>query len=82
MISTSFTPDIVCFVNNMFIHSKDEPEKITLTDAVYTMCSWVADDVEIPEGMTPEDLMTVWNHSVDLMNQYQDGIDDDDSEDF
>lgn len=72
--------DVIAFVNCLSYDG--EMEKIDLTDAVYNMCQWVVDGVEFPEGMTPEQYMYWWNHSIDVANKYTDGIEADDSDDI
>lgn len=78
--TTGFRLEVVCFVNNCSLHCSDCVEKLTLSDAVYNMCNWLADGVEFPEDMTPEELMAVWNYHVDSMNRYQDGLEPDDDD--
>lgn len=73
------SPDLICFINNLFIHCPETPEKMTLSDAVCNLCCWTVDDVEIPEGTTPEKVMLAWNWMVDEMNKYD--IDESDDSD-
>ena len=81
--SNGFRWEVVCFVNNCSLHCSEGMEKIYLSEAVYNMCNWLADDVELPEGMTPEELMTVWNHHVDYINSHAgDGLDFDDDDEI
>ena len=80
--SNGFRWEVVCFVNNCSIHCNEGMEKLDLSDAVYNMCNWLADGVEFPEDMTPEELMTVWNYHVDSMKRYQDGLEPDDDDEI
>lgn len=82
MSTATVYPEIVCFVNNCFIHNGADPEKIDLTDATYNLCSMMVDGVELPEGVTPFIYMHIWNNMVDSMNKYPDGIVSDDSDGF
>ena len=81
MTTIALNPIVVCFVNLMFTHADVEPGKIDLSDAIFMLCQWMAEGQDIPEGMTPGDLLVTWNHMVDCMNRYPDaiGTDDDDS---
>ena len=80
--SNGFRWEVVCFVNNCSIHCSEGMEKLGLSDAVYNMCNWLADGVEFPDDMTPEELMTVWNYHVDSMNRYQDGLEPNDDDEI
>ena len=73
--------EVIFFINSLYL-SREEQEKMTVSNAVYTMCQWTIDDVEYPEGMTPEQLAYWWNHSIDTANKYPDGFTADDSDDI
>ena len=40
---------------------ESEPEPMTAEDAAYTMSNWAAEDIEYPEGMTPDLMAAIWN---------------------
>ena len=85
MISTVSAPirwEVVMFVNNCHLYTTDNLEKINLSDATYNLCCMFADGVELPEGITPEEFMFAWNHSIDTMHRYDDLDDTDDSDEI
>jgi len=78
---TTTMAELTGFINNIFIHDSSDHEKMTLSDAVYNMCNWLADGVEIPEGITPEMVMMAWNRAIDAANMDA-GIFSDDSDEI
>lgn len=75
--------DMKAFVNNVFYHYDGTPEKITMQDAIIAFMQWIADDVEIPEGMTPAQFTLFWNRNVKKEQEWASAewfeADDDDS---
>ena len=41
--------------------AEGDPLPMTAEDAAYTMSNWAAEDIEYPEGMTPDLMAVVWN---------------------
>lgn len=82
MANTNLDFEIVYFLNNLSYDRADEWEKMDLSEAIFTMCEWMADGVEYPEGMTPEKLMVHWNHYIDSMHRHDDLDQTDDSDGF
>ena len=56
--------DIRCFVRSILLDGGTLHEPITKEDAAYTMTCWDDDDVECPEGMTPDLLANIWNIEI------------------
>lgn len=83
MTTSKKAPDseVIFFINGMYL-SEEEQVKITLSDAIYTMCEWTAEGVEYPEGMTPEQFMYWWNQSIDEAERYPDCFEADDSDEI
>lgn len=41
--------------------AEGDPLPMTAEDAAYTMSNWAAEDIEYPEGMTPDLMAAIWN---------------------
>ena len=52
--------EVVSFLATCLLGEGD-PQPMTAEDAAYTMSNWAAEDVEYPEGMTPDLMAAVWN---------------------
>ena len=50
------------FLNSVSLGNDNTP--IDLTEAVYNMCQWTAEGIELPEDMTPEKYMQYWNQTI------------------
>lgn len=48
------------FVGDLIMNESD-PQPWTVEDAAYNMECWAEEDIEMPEGMTPEMLTAEWN---------------------
>jgi len=44
--------------------SGDGLTKISLSEAAINLREWAASGVDVPDGMTAEDLMTTWNDMI------------------
>lgn len=52
--------EVVSFLATCML-AEGDPEPMTAEDAAYTMSNWTAEDIEYPEGMTPDLMSAVWN---------------------
>lgn len=64
MTHAELMQEISAFVACCFYDLHDAPTPIDLEEATLTMENWRQDDVEYPEGMTPEMLVDAWNDAV------------------
>lgn len=53
------------FIANLFLHSLDTPEPMTVEDAAYDLGNFIADGIDIPEGITAESYAEAWNTAVE-----------------
>ena len=81
-VSDERTIDIINFVNSLSYHTNEKPEKMTISDAAYTMMQWIVDGVEVPEGLTPANLAYWWNQSIVEAERWADLDLSDDSDDI
>lgn len=60
MAITQFIADIIFCDRG----SGDGLTKISLSEAATNLREWTASGVDVPDGMTAEDLMIVWNSMI------------------
>ena len=60
MAITQFVADIIFCDRG----SGDGLTKISLSEAAINLREWIASGVDVPEGITAEDLMTTWNDMI------------------
>ena len=56
--------EVSAFVACCFYDLHDEPTPMDIAEATWTMENWRQDDVEYPEGITPEMLVEAWNSQI------------------
>ena len=52
------------FIATLMLCNDVNPSPITAEDAAYDMSNWAAEDVELPEGITPALYAEVWNELI------------------
>ena len=57
--------DIQVFINDLLMFAEEEDKTpMTLEDASINIQEWRKDGVDLPDGLTPELLMKLWNKSI------------------